>query len=92
MGSSPFKAFTFDGPKAHFCGRWFKSGPARRGLSVPVSGVAVAMLTLLRQPFWPVLWEANGFRGSRYSWCALYILDVSAQRPKSCHCVKPCDY
>jgi len=28
-----------------------RSGPARRGLSIPISGVAVAMLNLLRQPF-----------------------------------------
>jgi hypothetical protein len=48
-----------------------RSGPARRGLSIPDPGVAVAELTLLRQPFRPVLREANGFRGSRYSWYAL---------------------
>jgi hypothetical protein len=27
-----------------------RSGPARRGLSIPDPGIAVAMLTLLRQP------------------------------------------
>jgi hypothetical protein len=48
-----------------------RSGPARRGLSIPDPGVAVAALTLLRQRFEPVLREANGFRGSRYSWYAL---------------------
>ncbi len=32
--------------------------------------------------------EANGFRGARCSWYALPVLDVSAQRLKSCHSVK----
>lgn len=50
--------------------------------------MAGAALNLLRQPFYPVLREANGFRGSRYSWYALPILDASAQRPKSCHYVE----
>lgn len=55
--------------------RWrlwdLRSGPGPRGLSIPDPGVAFAVLTLLRQPFKPVLREANGFRGSRYNWYAL---------------------